>query len=90
MKSCDFSGKSVIAGRRIQHHHSQIAKFRAPRSTRVFKPNIREIKVLDSSGKEVKVNIAMKYYKKLRKQGYLDIKEGEKAGRYHLIVNKKK
>jgi ribosomal protein L28 len=84
---CDFSGKSVIAGRRIQHHHSEGWRFKAPRTTRVFKPNIRQIKVKNAEGKEVKLSIAMKYYKKLRQQKYLDIKEGEKAGRYFLIEN---
>ncbi len=86
-KTCDFSGKSVVAGKRIQHHHSEGWRFKAPRTNRVFKPNIREIKVKDASGKEVKLSIAMKYYKKLREQKYLDIKKGEKAGRYFLIEN---
>ncbi len=89
-KVCDFSGKQVIAGRRIQHHHSEQWRFRAPRSTRLFKPNIREIKVKDSDGKIVKKNIAMKYYKKLREQGYLDIKDGEKKGRYFFVPNPQK
>lgn len=84
-RTCDFSNKSTIAGRRIQHHHSEGWRFKAPRTPRVFKPNVRSIKVKDEDGKEVKLNIAMKYYKKLRKQKYLDIKEGEKAGRYFLI-----
>ncbi len=84
-KICDFSGKSVIAGRRVQHHHSTQWRFRAPKTTRKFKANIREIKVKDTEGMIVKMNIAMKYYKKLREQGYLDIKEGEKAGRYFYI-----
>lgn len=86
-KTCDFSGKSVVAGKRIQHHHSEGWRFKAPRTNRVFKPNIREIKVKDASGKEVKLSIAMKYYKKLREQKYLDIKKGDKAGRYFLIEN---
>ncbi len=86
-KTCDFSGKSVVAGRRIQHHHSEGWRFKAPRTTRVFKPNIRQIKVQDADGKEVKLYIAMKYYKKLRQQKYLDIKEGDKAGRYFFIEN---
>ena len=84
---CDFSGKSVRAGRRIQHHHSEGWRFKAPRTPRMFKPNIRKIKVKDASGKEVQLSIAMKYYKKLRQQKYLDIKEGEKAGRYFFIEN---
>jgi|GEM_PF-533339 len=86
-KICDFSGKSTKAGRRIQHHHSELWRFKAPRTPRTFKPNIREVKVKDSSGKEVKLSIAMKYYKKLREQKYLDIKKGEKAGRYFLVEN---
>ncbi len=86
-KICDFSGKKIKAGRRIQHHHSEGWRFKAPRTTRIFKPNIREVKVKDALGKEVKLSIAMKYYKKLRQQKYLDIKNGEKAGRYFLIEN---
>jgi ribosomal protein L28 len=86
-KTCDFSGKKRITGKRIQHHHSEGWRFKAPRTNRVFKTNVREIKVKDSNGKEVKLSIAMKYYKKLRQQKYLDIKEGEKAGRYFLIEN---
>ena len=85
--TCDFSGKTVKAGRRIQHHHSEGWRFDAPRTTRTFKPNLLQIKVRNSSGDEVKLSIAMKYYKKLRQQKYLDIKEGEKAGRYFLIEN---
>jgi ribosomal protein L28 len=89
-KVCDFSGKSVVAGRRIQHHHSEMWRFRAPRTTRVFKPNIRQIKVKNTEGKIVKMNISMKYYKKLREKGYLDIKTGEKAGRYFFLPNPQK
>lgn len=85
--TCDFSGKTVKAGRRIQHHHSEGWRFKAPRTTRTFKPNLRQIKVRNASGEEVKLSIAMRYYKKLRQQKYLDIKEGDKAGRYFLIEN---
>ena len=85
--TCDFSGKTVKAGRRIQHHHSEQWRLKAPRTTRTFKPNLRQVKVRNSSGEEVKLSIAMKYYKKLRQQKYLDIKEGQKAGRYFLIEN---
>ncbi len=84
-KICDFSGKSVIAGKRIQHKHSGQWRFRAPKTNRKFKANIREIKVKNTEGKVLKMNIAMKYYKKLRDQGYLDIKTGEKTGRYFFI-----
>lgn len=84
-KTCDFSGKSVVAGRSIQHKHSTGWRFKAPRTTRVFKPNLRSVKVKDAAGKEVKMTIAMKYYKKLRDQKFLDIETGEKAGRYFLI-----
>ncbi len=85
--TCDFSGKTVKAGRRIQHHHSEGWRFKAPRTPRTFKPNLRQIKVRNFAGEEVKLSIAMKYYKKLRQQKYLDIKEGDKAGRYFLIEN---
>jgi ribosomal protein L28 len=85
--TCDFSGKTVVAGKRIQHHHSEAWRMKAPRTNRLFKANIRQVKMKDESGKVVKMSIAMKYYKKLRQQKYLDIKDGAKAGRYFLVEN---
>ncbi|OGC36350.1 hypothetical protein A3K02_00905 [candidate division WS6 bacterium RIFOXYD1_FULL_33_8] len=65
-KVCELCEKSTVAGRRIQHHHSIGWRFKAPRSTRVFKPNLRKIKV-EIDGDVVTVNTCMKCYKRLQK-----------------------
>lgn len=66
-KVCELCGKSTTAGRRIQHHHSIGWRFKAPRSTRTFKPNLRKIKV-DFDGDVKSINVCMKCYKRLRKE----------------------
>ena len=64
-KVCELCGKSTVAGQRIQHHHSIGWKYKAPRSKRKFKPNLRKAKV-NIDGKEKKITVCMKCYKKLR------------------------
>ncbi|OGC45392.1 hypothetical protein A2400_02055 [candidate division WS6 bacterium RIFOXYB1_FULL_33_14] len=64
-KVCELCGKSTTAGRRIQHHHSIGWRFKAPRSKRTFKPNLRKIKV-DIDGDVQSIYACMKCYKKLR------------------------
>lgn len=64
-KYCELCEKSTVAGRRIQHHHSVGWRYKAPRSKRVFKPNLRKVS-LELDGKLLKVGICMKCYKKLR------------------------
>ncbi len=66
-KVCELCGKSAVAGRRIQHHHSIGWKFKAPKSTRSFKPNLRTIKV-DVDGDVKSVSTCMKCYKRLQKE----------------------
>jgi len=66
-KECILCGKSTVAGRNIQHHHSIGWRFKAPRTTRQFKPNIRKVK-MEVDGKTRKVSICMKCYKKMRKE----------------------
>ena len=64
-KVCELCGKSTTAGRRIQHHHSIGWRYKAPRSKRVFKPNLRKIKV-DIEGDVKSIYTCMKCYKKLK------------------------
>lgn len=66
-KVCELCGKSTIAGRNIQHHHSIGWKYKAPRSTRTFKPNLKKIKV-DVDGDVRSIYVCMKCYKKLNKE----------------------
>ena len=66
-KICELCGKSTVAGKRIQHHHSIGWRFKAPKSKRTFKPNIRKIKV-DVDGNTQSIYVCMKCYKKLQSQ----------------------
>jgi large subunit ribosomal protein L28 len=66
-KVCELCEKSTVAGRRIQHHHSIGWKYKAPRSRRTFKPNLRNIKV-DSAGEVQTITVCMKCYKRLQKE----------------------
>jgi len=63
-KVCELCGKSTTAGKRIQHHHSIGWRYKAPRSKRTFKPNLRAIKV-DVEGEIQHIYVCMKCYKKL-------------------------
>jgi large subunit ribosomal protein L28 len=65
-KVCELCGKSTVAGRRIQHHHSIGWKYKAPRSIRAFKPNLRKIQV-EIEGDVKSIYTCMKCYKKLQK-----------------------
>lgn len=65
-------GKSTIAGKNIQHKHSEGWRYKAPRTNRQFKPNLKNIE-LEVDGETKKVRICMKCYKRLRKD------EAEKA-----------
>lgn len=64
-KFCEICEKVTVAGRRIQHHHAKGWRFKAPKTKRVFKPNLRSV-TLDVEGKTIKASVCMKCYKKLR------------------------
>ncbi len=70
---CDLTGIKTVAGQNIQHHSSIKWLYRAPRTKRRFRPNLRSLVVLTDTGDEVKVNISMKAYKRLRKDGYFKV-----------------
>jgi large subunit ribosomal protein L28 len=69
-KQCEVCAKSTVAGKRIQHHHSIGWRFRAPRTNRTFKPNLKVARVqFEEGGDTEKVKVCMKCYKRLRKEG---------------------
>lgn len=68
-KICELCSKQTIAGRRIRHHHSIGWKYRAPRKTRVFRPNLRSVKLyVNDTNTAITATVCMKCYKKLRKE----------------------
>ncbi|MCD4756479.1 50S ribosomal protein L28 [bacterium] len=66
-KVCYICKKSTIAGKRIQHKHAGGWRFKAPKTNRVFKPNLKKVS-LEVDGKKKRVTICMKCYKRLRKE----------------------
>ena len=64
---CYLCEKSTIAGKRIQHKHSEGWRMKAPKSNRIFKPNLMKVS-LEVDGKPVKATVCMKCYKRLRKE----------------------
>jgi large subunit ribosomal protein L28 len=69
-KVCEICDKSTTFGKNIQHHHADKWRFRAPRTSRKWKPNLRSAKV-EIDGKVQKVTLCMKCYKTLAKKGKL-------------------
>jgi large subunit ribosomal protein L28 len=69
-KLCEICGKATVAGNRIQHKHSVGWRYKAPKSKRQFKPNLRNIEV-EVDGRLTKVSACMKCYKKLKKEATL-------------------
>jgi large subunit ribosomal protein L28 len=76
-KTCEMCGKGTVAGKRIQHHHSIQWRMKAPKTNRVFKPNLRNVKV-DLDGKVQTLTICMKCYKRMRKD-QPEVAEASKA-----------
>ncbi|MBN2015974.1 50S ribosomal protein L28 [Candidatus Dojkabacteria bacterium] len=64
---CFFCEKGVKAGGNRKHKYGGGWAYRAQRTTRKYNPNLRKIKI-EKDGKELKVDVCMKCYKKLRKQ----------------------
>lgn len=73
---CYHCGKGVLFGRRHTHHRGVAGgrwKKRAPKTRRIFKPNIRRIKIV-VAGKIVRVHLCVNCLKRVKK----DIRDGKK------------
>lgn len=64
---CFFCGKSVAFGGHRKHKYGGGWAYRAQRTPRKFKPNMRKIRI-EKNGKTKIVDICMKCYKKMRKK----------------------
>lgn len=65
-KVCEICGKSTNHGRRIRHHHAEGWMYKAPRTSRTWKPNLRTAKI-KVDGVVKKVKVCMNCYKTLTK-----------------------
>ena len=55
-KICELCGKSTVSGNSIQHKHSGGWMYKAPKTKRTFKPNLRKVKaVIDGDTKTISV-----------------------------------
>jgi len=66
-KVCFSCGKSVAFGGHRKHKYGGGWAYRAQRTPRKFKPNMRKIKI-EKDGKTQTVDVCMKCYKKMRKK----------------------
>jgi len=81
---CYHCGKGVLFGRSHTHHRGVAGgrwKKRAPKTRRIFKPNLQKVTILEN-GKEKQVKLCAKCIKRIKK----DIKDGEKP--FLTIVGK--
>jgi large subunit ribosomal protein L28 len=53
---CDICGKSTVFGRNIRHRHAGSWERKAPRTNRVFRPNVHK-QVVHLDGKSVRLNV---------------------------------
>jgi len=65
-RTCYFCGKSTTFGGNRKHKYGGGWAFRAQRTSRKLKPNLRKTKI-KKDGKDKVVDICMKCYKKRRK-----------------------
>jgi ribosomal protein L28 len=76
MEGCYYCGKSVLYGRQHTHHRGVAGgrwKKRAPKTRRIFKPNLQLVKVLVKDEVE-RVKLCSKCLKRIKK----DMTEGKK------------
>ncbi len=70
-RKCEITGKKTAFGNRKKHRRGSsggggVWKFKAPKTKRTWKPNLRKVK-LEVNGQSKRIKISMKAYKKLRK-----------------------
>jgi len=62
---CYFTGKTTTIGNQRKHNYGGGWAFRAHRTTRTWKPNLRKLKIVED-GTPKTVYVSMKFYKKLK------------------------
>jgi large subunit ribosomal protein L28 len=70
-KICELTGRKTSFGNRKQHRRGKsgsggVWNFKAPKTRRTWKPNLRKVKV-EINGQTKRITVSMKAYKKLRK-----------------------
>ena len=72
---CEVCGKKVMHGQSIKHKHSKGWMYRAPNTKRVWKPNLRKVKIQLDNGQIYVVKMCMSCYKRYSALGLDYIKK---------------
>lgn len=72
-RKCELTGRKTRTGHAKQHNRgssggSGVWRFKAPKTKRTWKPNLRKVKVTKEGVKET-ITVSMKAYKRMRKNG---------------------
>ena len=67
---CELTGRKTSTGNRKKHRRgssggSGVWRFKAPKTKRTWRPNLRKVKMI-IDGKPQKIKVSMKAYKRLR------------------------
>ncbi len=70
-RRCDLTDRKTLHGGARRHRRGRsgangVWNFKAPRTTRTWRPNLRPARVINPDGKIETLKISMKAYKKLR------------------------
>ena len=70
-KECKLTGKTKSFGHQKKHKRGSsggggVWRYKAPKTKRTWEPNFRKAKVVNPDGKQEKIIVSMKAYKKLR------------------------
>ncbi len=71
-RECELTGRKTSFGNRKQHRRGSsgsggVWRFKAPKTRRTWKPNLRKVK-LNVNGTVRRVTVSMKAYKRLKKE----------------------
>ena len=66
-RKCEVCGKKPISGHRKKHKHSKGWRYRAPKTNRIWVPNLRKV-VLDTPAGEMKIKMCMSCYRRYQKE----------------------
>lgn len=73
-RECALSGTKTAFGGNRKHRRGKsgaggVWRFKAPRTTRTWQPNLRKVKVVTPEGQPMRITVAMKIYKRMRAEG---------------------
>jgi len=74
-KVCAISGKTAMSGRNIRNTHSIGWKYRAPKTSRVFKVNLQTVTVPGENGGTQRIQVAARM---LTSRAFLSVLSGQK------------